>query len=122
MQQCWLKDVDKRPNFHDLVTTISSILESIAGYLGLKRSVSLIKRFKQDYSRSPNPKRQISEMPILEEGEEEDQLEGPEKGAERDSRCGGGEGIKGEENEANTKTIRGGVMESAKYETTETAI
>ena len=90
MQQCWLEPADKRPNFHDLVTTISNILESIAGYLGLQRSVSLIKKVKQDYSRSPRPTRPISEMPILEE-EQLEGKEGAEKEAERDSECGGGE-------------------------------
>lgn len=97
MQQCWLEVVDRRPNFHDLVTTISNILESTAGYLGLQRSVSLIKRVKQDRARSPRPKGKISEIPILEEGEEEEDLEGTEKAekeAEPVSECGRGEGVK----------------------------
>ena len=95
MQQCWLEVVDKRPNFHALVTTISSILESIADYLGLQRSVSLIKRAKQDYSPSSRPTRQIAEMSTLGVGEVEEQLEGKEgaeKEAEWDSECGKGEG------------------------------
>ena len=101
MQQCWLEVAGKRPHFHDLVTTISNTLESIAGYLGLQRRVSLIKSVKHDYLRSPRTKRRISEMPILKEKEEEEQLEGIE-GAEKGAQSGGGE----EEKEPSTKTIR----------------
>ena len=82
MQQCWLEVADKRPHFHDLVATISKILESIAGYLDLQRSVSLIKRVKRDVSRSPRPKRPNSETPRLGEGADEEQVEGKE-GEER---------------------------------------
>ena len=111
---------DERPLFHDLVTTISNILESISGYLDLQRSVSLIKRVKQDYSHSRRPKRPNSEMPILEAEEEGEELEGKEeaeKGAQQDSECGRGEEV---EKEASSKAIRGRVMESVYYETTET--
>ena len=33
MKECWKELPDKRPNFSDLVTAFSTILESIAGYL-----------------------------------------------------------------------------------------
>ena len=35
MKQCWMELPDKRPNFSKLVTTISTSLEAIAGYLDL---------------------------------------------------------------------------------------
>ena len=76
MQQCWLEAADERPHFHDLVTTISNNLETIAGYLGLQRSLSLVQRVKQDFHRSPRPKRRISKLALLEEEEKEDQVEG----------------------------------------------
>ena len=104
MQQCWLEAADERPHFHDLVTTISNNLESIAGYLGLQRSLSLVQRVKQDFPRSPRPKRRISELALLEEEEKEEQLEG-KKGAEK--------GVKEGENEASTEAISSQVMESA---------
>ena len=31
--ECWAKNPDNRPHFHELVTTFSGSLESIAGYL-----------------------------------------------------------------------------------------
>ena len=73
MQQCWLENPDKRPHFRDMVTTISNMLESIAGYLDLKRSFSLIESIKK--SHSPHPKR--TEMPTqIEEREKEKEEEG----------------------------------------------
>ncbi len=86
MQLCWLEVAKLRPHFRNLVTTISNTLESIAGYLGLQQSVSLIERVEQDYPRSPhrNP-----EMPNL--GGEEEQLDGNERAE------GGGEGAIEEE-------------------------
>ncbi len=72
MQQCWLEVANLRPHFHDLVTTISDALESIAGYLSLQQSFSLIESVKQDYGHSPRPN---PEMPTL-GGEEEEQFEG----------------------------------------------
>ena len=111
MQQCWMEAADERPHFHDLVTTISNNLESISGYLGLERSISLIKQVKQAYPHSPHPKRPNSEMPILEEeGEELEEKEGAEKGAERDSECGSGDEV---EKEASSKAISSRVIESA---------
>ena len=92
MQQCWLEAADERPHFHDLVTTISNILESIAGYLDLQRSLSLVQRVKQDYSCSPHPTNSNSEVAVLEE-----------------------------EKEASTKAISSQVMEGVDYETIETA-
>ena len=35
MNVCWKELPDKHPTFSELVTTISTILETIAGYLGL---------------------------------------------------------------------------------------
>ena len=35
MKQCWKELPDKRPTFSELVTTISTSLEAIAGYLDL---------------------------------------------------------------------------------------
>ena len=34
-QQCWIEDPNKRPTFEDLVQTLNTLLESIAGYLQL---------------------------------------------------------------------------------------
>ena len=127
MQQCWLEDADRRPHFRDLVTTISNMLESIAGYLDLSRSFSLIKRVKKDHSHSPRPKR--TEMPILEDVEEEEEEvdngeqseggEGAEEAVQRDPERGEGGGA---EEEKKGKSIRGQVMESIGYASQETAM
>jgi len=39
MQSCWESEPEKRPQFSELVSTISSILESVAGYLELTMSL-----------------------------------------------------------------------------------
>jgi len=39
MQSCWESEPEKRPQFCELVSTISSILESAAGYLELAMSL-----------------------------------------------------------------------------------
>jgi len=39
MQSCWKSEPEKRPQFCELVSTISSILESAAGYLELAMSL-----------------------------------------------------------------------------------
>ena len=39
MQNCWESDPEKRPQFSELVTTISRILEAAAGYLELAMSL-----------------------------------------------------------------------------------
>lgn len=81
MQLCWVEVAKLRPHFHNLVTTISNTLESIAGYLGLQQSVSLIERVKQDYARNP-------EMPNL--GGEEEQMDGNERAEGcMNTECGG---------------------------------
>ena len=129
MQQCWLEDADRRPHFRDLVTTISNMLESIAGYLDLSRSFSLIKRVKKDHSHSPRPKR--TEMPILEDVEEEEeevdngeQSEGGEGAEEAVQRDPAWEDSyrRGAEEEKKGKSIRGQVMESIGYASQETAM
>ena len=33
MQQCWSIEPEKRPQFSELVSSLSSFLESVAGYL-----------------------------------------------------------------------------------------
>jgi len=38
MQECWKELPDKRPPFSELVTTISTILERIGGYLDFSAS------------------------------------------------------------------------------------
>ena len=127
MQQCWLEDADRRPHFRDLVTTISNMLESMAGYLDLNRSFSLIKRVKKDYSHSPRPKK--TEMPILEDVEEEE--EEVDNGEQSEGGEGAEEAIQGDpvwedrrgaEEEEKGKSIRGQVMESIGYASQETAM
>ena len=49
MQSCWESDPNTRPQFCELVSTISSILESAAGYLELGTSLQLL---KSEYERS----------------------------------------------------------------------
>jgi len=39
MQSCWESEPENRPQFSELVSTISSILESVAGYLELAMSL-----------------------------------------------------------------------------------
>ena len=39
MQDCWESEPEKRPPFSELVSTISSFLESVAGYLELGMSL-----------------------------------------------------------------------------------
>ena len=39
MQNCWESEPEKRPQFCELVATISSVLESAAGYLELAMSL-----------------------------------------------------------------------------------
>ena len=39
MQSCWESEAENRPPFCELVSTISSILESAAGYLELVMSL-----------------------------------------------------------------------------------
>jgi len=39
MKSCWESEPDNRPQFCELVSTISSILESAAGYLELGMSL-----------------------------------------------------------------------------------
>ena len=36
MCECWTEDPDKRPNFSNLVSTISGRLEEIGGYMDLR--------------------------------------------------------------------------------------
>ena len=43
MKSCWESEPENRPQFSELVSTISSILESIAGYLELAMSLQTIK-------------------------------------------------------------------------------
>ena len=106
MQQCWLKDAVRRPHFRDLVATISNSLESISGYLDLHRSTSIIRRVKKDYSHSSHSKK--TEIPFLENGE---QLKDGEA-VQQDPKWGKEE----------SKTIKGGDMESAGYHSQKTAV
>jgi len=46
MRNCWEREPEKRPQFSELVSTISSILESTAGYLELAMS---LRNVKSDY-------------------------------------------------------------------------
>ena len=39
MQNCWKSEPEDRPQFSELVSTISDILESIAGYIELSMSL-----------------------------------------------------------------------------------
>jgi len=39
MRSCWESEPENRPQFCELVSTISSILESVAGYLELAMSL-----------------------------------------------------------------------------------
>ena len=39
MQSCWKSEPEGRPQFSELVSTISDILESIAGYIELSMSL-----------------------------------------------------------------------------------
>ena len=39
IQDCWQSEPEKRPPFSELVSTISSFLESVAGYLELGMSL-----------------------------------------------------------------------------------
>ena len=39
MQSCWESEPENRPQFCELVSTISSVLESLAGYLELAMSL-----------------------------------------------------------------------------------
>ena len=39
MQSCWESEPEERPQFCELVATISSVLESAAGYLELAMSL-----------------------------------------------------------------------------------
>ena len=43
MRNCWEREPDNRPQFSELVSTISSILESVAGYLELAMSLHKVK-------------------------------------------------------------------------------
>jgi len=43
MRNCWEREPEKRPQFSELVSTISSILESTAGYLELAMSLQTVK-------------------------------------------------------------------------------
>ena len=43
MRSCWEREPEKRPQFSELVSTISSILESTAGYLELAMSLHNVK-------------------------------------------------------------------------------
>ena len=97
------------------------MLESMAGYLDLNRSFSLIKRVKKDYSHSPRPKK--TEMPILEDVEEEEEevdngeREGAEEAVQRDPEWGERGGVEEEEKGESSKIIRGRAMENAEHET-----
>ena len=35
MKSCWLEKAEERPTFHEIVTTISTCLEGVTGYLDL---------------------------------------------------------------------------------------
>ena len=56
MQSCWKSEPENRPQFSDLVLTISDILESTAGYVELDMSMQddksevLASKFRADDS------------------------------------------------------------------------
>ena len=56
MKSCWESEPENRPQFSELVSTISSILESIAGYLELAMSLQTV---NSDYERG-EPRADVS--------------------------------------------------------------
>ena len=60
MQSCWESEPENRPHFSELVSTISSILESIAGYLELAMSLQDDEpEFQRSETRADDDKNEI---------------------------------------------------------------
>jgi len=55
MKSCWESEPDNRPQFCELVSTISSILESAAGYLELGMSLHVQSEFEMKGADASGP-------------------------------------------------------------------